>query len=526
MRRKRLLQIFLGIVASIVALLVFVAWPGKSTFTVSPETTYVIGPLDKKGNVDYVTALNERLGQGIIPQNNANVLIWQALGPHLEGGTMPAEYFKWLGIESPPEQGDYMVGWQNYAKEHVKKPEAKERDAYQDPFFKATDWPWTAKEKPELAAWLLLNEKPLAVVMQATRRSDYFNPLVPKKTEDSSPGLMGALLPQVQKCRELATALTCRAMLRVSDGKTEEAWQDLLTCHRLGRLMTRGGTMIEMLVGIAIEQIANKADVAFLDHAELTSKQILACLQDIRNLPPMPALADEMDLGERFMCLDMMLTVARHGVSVLDNLEKSAMGQQPGAQDKARWFTSNINWDPALRNANSWIDRFVAALHIKDRPTRTQELATLNQDLRHLKQQIASTDSVAKALAGSTSRGELMGNILITLTLPAFDKVQDAVDRCEQGQSNLQLAFALAAYKADHSRYPAKLDELAPKYLPTIPDDLFSDKPLIYQPAEKGYLLYSVGLNGKDDGGLGNDDEPRGDDIRVRMPVSEPRVKE
>ena len=45
-------------------------------------------------------------------------------------------------------------------------------------------------------------------------------------------------------------------------------------------------------------------------------------------------------------------------------------------------------------------------------------------------------------------------------------------------------------------RYPKELDALAPKYLAKLAADLFSGKPLIYRPGEKGYLLYSVGANG------------------------------
>jgi hypothetical protein len=44
----------------------------------------------------------------------------------------------------------------------------------------------------------------------------------------------------------------------------------------------------------------------------------------------------------------------------------------------------------------------------------------------------------------------MIGNILITLMLPAFDRVQSAAERCEQGQRNLHLAFILAAYQHDY----------------------------------------------------------------------------
>jgi len=101
----------------------------------------------------------------------------------------------------------------------------------------------------------------------------------------------------------------------------------------------------------------------------------------------------------------------------------------------------------------------------------------------------------------------------------------DANDRTEQTQANLQVALALAAHRADTGRYPAKLEELVPKYITTIPGDLFSGKPLVYRPTEAGYLLYSVGVNGIDEDGRWTDDEPKGDDLRVRMPVEEPKPK-
>jgi hypothetical protein len=59
---------------------------------------------------------------------------------------------------------------------------------------------------------------------------------------------------------------------------------------------------------------------------------------------------------------------------------------------------------------------------------------------------------------GPESRGEMIGNLMITLLLPAFDKVESAAERSEQEQRNLHLAFLLAAYRQDHGRYPEKLD--------------------------------------------------------------------
>src|SRR4051812_12390513 len=77
---------------------------------VAKGTTYSTAPLDKDGYVDYPTALNERLAQGVTPDTNAVVLIWQAVGPRPAGDRgMPPEYFKLLGVPETPADGRYFI---------------------------------------------------------------------------------------------------------------------------------------------------------------------------------------------------------------------------------------------------------------------------------------------------------------------------------------------------------------------------------------------------------------------------------
>ena len=119
---------------------------------------------------------------------------------------------------------------------------------------------------------------------------------------------------------------------------------------------------------------------------------------------------------------------------------------------------------------------------------------------------------------------------LLPLPENAFDLVyaSEVIEHCVDTARflrNLRVAFALAAYRADHRRYPAKLGELAPKYLAAVHGDLFSGTALLYRPSEKGYLVYSVGVNGKDEGGRSLDNDPPGDDLPVAMPLPELKQK-
>ncbi|MFZ5828591.1 MAG: hypothetical protein ACOY3P_00815, partial [Planctomycetota bacterium] len=65
------------------------------------------------------------------------------------------------------------------------------------------------------------------------------------------------------------------------------------------------------------------------------------------------------------------------------------------------------------------------------------------------------------------------------------------------------LQVDLALYRAENGGFPATLDPLVPNYAEPMPLDPFTDRPFVYKRAADGagYLLYSVGANGRDDGG-------------------------
>lgn len=502
--------------------------PAPPKLPIGKETTYVDGPVDKNGFIDYEAALNDRLGKGVTPEKNANVLLWRAFGPRPEGSRMPAEFYKRLGTDEPPAAGDYLIGITTYVKDHLKL-ERGEWDAIFNQQGWATQRPWVATDYPHIAAWLKANEKPLAVVVEASKRPDYYNPLVSHRNDKDPGSLISVLLSGVQKTRELASALTARAMLRLGEGKVDEAWQDLLACHRLARLMIRGATLIEALVAIAIENIVSNADLAFLEHGKLTSKQIQDRLKDLQGLPPIPAMAGKIDLAERFMFLDCAQLIRRGGVGMLEGFVGGGPAPKELTAEQKKALAA-IDWEPALRNGNKWYDRLASAMLLKDRAAREAEFDKIDVELKALKADALKEqpDLIKGLLEGKDPgkrAGKALGDVLISLLVPAVRKVQSAHDRTEQIQRNLHLAFHLAAYRRDHGRYPEKLEHLVPKYVPAIPGDLFSGKPIIYRPSEKGYLLYSVGANGKDENGHWHDDDPPGDDPRVRMPLPELKKK-
>ena len=224
-----------------------------------------------------------------------------------------------------------------------------------------------------------------------------------------------------------------RAMLRVHEGKFDAAWQDLLACHRLGRLVGRGATLIEGLVGIAINQIASNADLAYLERADLTAKQVQGHVKDLQRLPPLPPIADKIDLGERFMFLDSTQMIRRGGLATLEGLSGGSAPKKPDPD--AEKAMESIDWEPALRNGNKWYDRMAAAMRLKDRAEREKEFDKIEAELKALKKEVAGSGNLAKLLLAKDKPkevGKAIGDVLIGLLIPAIRKVQNAYDRTEQ----------------------------------------------------------------------------------------------
>ena len=511
----------------------------KLRITISKETTYLTGPLRPDGYVDYVGALNAELSRGVTPANNAAVPLLLAFGPKAVGEKQREAFFKLLGVPVPPEKGPYFVSLDQYVarlREAGKRPatlaETKESQEMWAQLDQAQKRPWSREEFPAIAGWLEANRAPLRRIEEAAGRPRSYAPLVPS----GDPPMISVLLPICQQARDAARLLGARAMLRLHDGKLDEAWQDLLACHRLARQQGQGMTLVEGLVAIAAERTARGGDAALAHYGRPTAAQVRRIEADLAALPAMPKMADRLDHGERFLYLDAVATIARKGVSQLKDLagggsvgEKST-GLLEGAL--LAGLDAAIDWDEPLRMGNQWYDRLAAAARKPTRAERSAAMAGYEKDVKALAGGVKDPKRMADRFLERMPRqaaGRWVGEVFVALLLPAVTAVIHAEDRTAAEATLRDVALALAAYRADHGKYPERLADLRPKYRAETRDP-FSDGDLIYRPAADGFLLYSVGPNGKDDGGrnrsdYNNDPSPppeagQWDDLVVRMPVS------
>jgi hypothetical protein len=498
----------------------------RPNVTISKETTYITEPLRPDGYPDYIRYVDEQLSKGVTPENNAAVLLLRALGPVEISERHQAEFFKRLGIKPLPAKGDYLVDWATYsqrfsAKDWPPVPAGMQQTARE--FFESLDEvarerPWMQKDFPALAKWLAAHDKHIDQLVAASKRPRMYSPPM---TGDEEQTLVAVLLPVAQNSRQAARALVTRAMYRAGSGDFDAAVEDLMSCHRLARLTTQGFSLIESLVGLAIDGMALDAEAALVAEGSLTAGQRATLRKELQQLPPMRSMAHALGQGERLMYLDSVCWIARRGASAMKRLTGMITETPPGMADLLANVAGDvlIDWNVPLKVGNEWYDRYVKAAAITDAKERLKALAEIEADVKAAAARSRDAGSVLGLFfSPRLSASQKMADVFIALLLPALNAALSAEHRNEAKLTLVKLGLALADYRDQHQRFPNSLDQLAPQYVEKIPLDPMWGDPFIYKKTDHGYLLYGLGRNGQDDGGRTSDANDSADDLVIAVP--------
>jgi hypothetical protein len=412
--------------------------------TPSTKTTKVVAPLDDDGYVDYVASLNEIYGRDVTPENNAGLLFVRA--SRIEG-LGPAErkrFFELLHCPPLPEEGDYLTDIDQYVQKRVGRPPTKRETEDRD---RAMRWPWSPYDLPHIAKWIEFNDKPLRLVVEGTRRPKCYFPFVLPKGEC----LFDMLLPAVQASRTAAYLLVARAMLELRNGQIESAENDLLACHRLGRLIGTTPYGIGALVGLAIDSYAWGGDIALMSYAPLSTERALAYQRKLRELAPLPRLDEIMDKSERFSFLQAMGLLAR---------PKAPNEKRSDLLRTMPLFLSNtmiIDWSEVLEVGNNEFDYAVAVLREPSIPDQRAAWERFHRDLTAMHDAVKHQNFNKLPLRNQLSRKAMsleIGRIMISSLFPAARAVSEAEYRVQARMALDQVGFALTAYDAAHWGYP------------------------------------------------------------------------
>jgi hypothetical protein len=506
--------------------------------TISKQTTWITGPLREDGYPDYVRYLNEKLSEGVTPENNAMVPLVRAIGLTDLEDEVRNEYCKLLRIDPPPKDGDYFEPWSGYTSrtpesEQPRVPPGDKRlqkDYFLELVEEAALRPWARKEFPHVAKWLDENEKHLEAFVTASKLPRVYSPIVTFSDDDFPHRiLLGGLILDVEIIRDAAQALQCRALLRATNNEFAAASHDLLAAHRLAVHLAANPQVICFFTAKQIECKTLHASIQMIAHVEPSREEIRGFRNQWKSFPAFETLTAAYDVGARLDHLDAACYIAREGWYALQDVVAAfadSSGDEP-AKPHMKWprrfanmITPLVRWDESLKTGNKWYDRLVRITRMDDLNQQSSALEELDNDLTKVAGELKQFPTqTGFYFYPRTIPTNVTTRALVGILMPPVNENIFSARHLDTYRSMFGISMSLCEYRADHDKYPDTLLELGREYLESVPVDRFSRRAFVYRKIDLGYLLYSLGENGRDDGGKGGKEAKEADDQAIRVPV-------
>jgi hypothetical protein len=325
----------------------------------------------------------------------------------------------------------------------------------------------------------------------------FFGEPTPEKAPDEPwlGGMMSVLLPELVGIRHAGVLLVADAKLAESEGDFARAAADLAAVLGIARHASEGGTLINQLVAAAQRTRFARETVALLERSgERMPADALRRLADaIAAVPPSAFRAD--------------LAVERMFFEDLIQRSFSDDGNGDGTLlYRAEWELGPLMNAVEPTSAESALFAMLSPAAWLSAPRRAE---TLEQHQRWIEAFDAESARPGWDRGTIDARFEVevrqgpSANAFLALMMPAIWGVKEVLREVKTDVDAAAIATALARFRVERGVWPTSLEELVPTYLATLPIDRETDLPLRYAVTDAGPKVWSTGVDGIDDGGVG-----------------------
>jgi hypothetical protein len=304
------------------------------------------------------------------------------------------------------------------------------------------------------------------------------------------------LLPHLGRMKGLVQELKVQASAELATGQTDRAFDDVRLMFWLADSLTDEGFLIGQLVRIACQQIATQPIwEGMVDHkwSEAQLKEIQERLLRVNFAEAMSrSMSDERAGGIAFMQTAMKRNNLGEMLSMI------------GTPEEPSGFEASVGDDTARKAIGGLMPHGWLYLEMLNHSLMMDDMIANGWDASgkvfHPQTLDANEKAFTKQLRGGVD-AILHHQVLARLLLPALTKASGRFSRAQATANQVALACALERYHKTQHAYPESLTALVPAYLADLPNEAVSTNAMRYVRAGDGYILYSTGWDGVDDGG-------------------------
>ena len=316
--------------------------------------------------------------------------------------------------------------------------------------------------------------------------------------------IINILLPHLQPLRTAARIMAVDTRWAVEQNDSQRAVENLETFWGLASHAADHNSLIGSLVAYSIAGIGfNELEETMLRHPDFFSKQQLAQIQKrIANISFTELTRIE---GERAYQMDLVQRIYS------DDGKGDGRITPIGTEILTKYLPGMASQRGLLmETGDPYADRIISVAREAVAPASMFVLATRKQTVEKIEEFTEAYAVAAKQPYWNRDMPDyeefLQENetkhMFLSFLMPAFDSVIHASDRLNARHEGVLTGIALQRYFLEHGKWPGSLVELSPEFLAEIPTDIVTGNEMLLSFDEQGPIVYSVGNDLDDDGGV------------------------
>jgi hypothetical protein len=373
--------------------------------------------------------------------------------------------------------------------------------------------PWSTKDYPQMAKWLKTHEKTIATLTEAAAKEKCHFPIITNVKEFSEK--MRRLSPMKRWAELLIFAINND----IGDGRSEQALEKNLIPFQMGRHLCQQTTLIELLVGIAVDAMSMMQFNIFIVEGDPTEAQldlidkkltenehnwssdfirILEC-ENLRTKNTVLGILYEVDGNGNTRFSRDPTTTIQDLLWVWPQTKRDLLqGYWQTKMFKAyailAWFWVPTNPQTVVEIINN---------------TKREQYAKAEDDFDWGKEQKLKVFSY-------TSIPPNFHKMLNNYSKSPCGFIHELYLRAISNKQATRIMIALRRYKNEHNQWPESLEDIKSLAPAEIFVDPINDGDYVYKLTDENFTLYSRGKNGIDEDGVRYAEKPDGtrtDDI-------------
>ena len=383
---------------------------------------------------------------------------------------------------------------------------------------------WSSKDNPELDQWLEGHQNTIAKLCEASKVEKCAFPITHDILSmcDST-----VYLPQI---RGWAYLLVRAGNNDMAEGRIEEGLEKYLSVKNIGDHMRQQSTLLEMLVGIAVEALAIGRFKAFVVTADATEEHLSLIEKAVADIK----YDWSSDLPRILECEKLMTKNTFCSLAYEINQEgKVRFTRDPTAVARER-FPEEMP-PPTYWQRNIWKAGVILAyLGMPSSPKKvSKNMDSGFQRLYAMAEPDFDWGGSPKEFSINPMKVKFnwiyltrtIADMMASMLEESYYSVHDQYLRNIAEQRGARVIFALRRYKNKTGHWPETLDDIKD----LIPDEILVDSinggSFVYRLTEENFTLYSKGKNNIDEGGE-RDKESGADDWLIWPPRTRKSKKE